>query len=63
MGQFLALEVGRIGRFEVGEVEFLAGAGVGVVVVGLLGSGRGEVQVACVVEGEPAAFPELWSWS
>jgi hypothetical protein len=40
-------------------VEFLAGAGVGVVVVGLLGSGRGEVQVACVVEGEPAAFPEL----
>jgi hypothetical protein len=61
VGQFLALEVGRIGRFEVGEVEFLAGAGG--VVLGLLGGWWGEVQVAGVVEGEPAAFPELWSWS
>jgi hypothetical protein len=58
--QFLALEVGRVGGFEVGEVEFLAGAGG--VVLGLLGGGRGEVQVAGVVEGEPAAFPELWGW-
>jgi hypothetical protein len=57
MRQFLALEVRRVRRFEVGEVEFLAGAGR--VVLGLLGSWRGEVQVAGVVEGEPAAFPEL----
>jgi hypothetical protein len=57
MRQFLALEVRRVRRFEVGEVEFLAWAGR--VVLGLLGSWRGEVQVAGVVEGEPAAFPEL----
>ena len=57
MGQFLALEIWRVGRFEVGEVEFLAGAGG--VVLGLLGSGWGKVQVTGVVEGEPAAFPEL----
>lgn len=56
MWQFLALEVWGVGRFEVGEVEFLAGAGV---VLGLLGCGWGEVEVAGVVEGEPAAFPEL----
>lgn len=57
MGQFLALEVWRVRGFEVGEVEFLPGAGG--VVLGLLGGWWGEVEVAGVVEGEPAAFPEL----
>lgn len=56
MRQFLAFEVGRVRGFEVREVEFLAGAGV---VLGLLGGGWGEVEVAGVVEREPAAFPEL----
>jgi hypothetical protein len=58
--QFLALEVGRVRGFEVGEVEFLSWAGG--VVLGLLGGWWGEVQVAGVVEGEPAAFPELWEF-
>ena len=57
MGQFLALEVGRIGRFEVGEVELLAGAGLRL--AGLLRGWRGEVQVTRFVKGEPTAFPEL----
>lgn len=57
MRQFLSLEVRGVRRFEVGEVEFFARAGV--VVLGLLGGGWGEVEVAGVVEGEPAAFPEL----
>jgi hypothetical protein len=55
--QLLALEIGCVGRFEVGEVEFLSWARG--VVLGLLGGWWGEVQVAGVVEGEPAAFPEL----
>jgi hypothetical protein len=57
--QFLSVEVRGVRGFEVGEVEFLAGAGG---CLGLLvgrGCGRGEVEVAVFVEGQPAAFPEL----
>lgn len=57
VGEFLPVEVGRVGGFEVGEVEFLAWAALGE--VGLLGGGRGEMEVAGFVEGDPAAFPEL----
>lgn len=57
MGQFLLVEIRRVRRFEFGEVEFLPRAGLGVVV---LGGRRREVQVAGFVEGEPAAFPELF---
>lgn len=59
MRELLAVEVGRAGRLELREVELLARALLGGVRGGLLGGGRGEVQVAGFVEGEPAAFPEL----
>lgn len=57
--ELLAVEVGRAGRLELREVELLARALLGGVRGGLLRGGRGEVQVAGFVEGEPAAFPEL----
>lgn len=59
MCELLAVEVGRAGRLELREVELLARALLGGVRGGLLRGGRGEVQVAGFVEGEPAAFPEL----
>lgn len=37
VGQFLLVEIRRVGRFEFGEVEFLARAGLGVVVLGSWG--------------------------
>lgn len=47
--QFLPVKIRRVRSFEVGEVEFLAVAGL-LGVVGLLGSGRREVQVPGVIQ-------------
>jgi hypothetical protein len=58
VGEFLLVEVGSVWGSEVGEVEFLAGAGLRLALL-LRGWWWGEVQVAGFVEREPAAFPEL----
>lgn len=56
--QFLSVEVGGVGGFEVREVEFLARSALGE--MGLLGCRRREVDVTGFVERKPAAFPKLF---